>query len=133
MSKIFKRIGIAIFFVASLSGVALVTSGLVASRASTQVTTSKPIAVKSKTVKPPKMKLDTFKGEVIRMNTVSITVRDPKNSYIVRTFTFSPEVAKQLQPLIDKGGYQSGDHVTIKFAQGSTVAQSIKGKASKAF
>ncbi|MGH9864070.1 MAG: hypothetical protein ACRD4H_01515 [Candidatus Acidiferrales bacterium] len=126
MSKIFKRIGIAVFLMASLIGVGVPS-------ASAQVTTSKPITVKTKAVKPPRVKLDIFKGEVVRMNMVSIIVRDPKNSYIVRTFTFSPDVAKRLQPLIDKGGYQSGDRVTIKYAEGSTVAQSIKGKASKAF
>jgi len=125
MSKMCKRIGLIIFLAASFSGIA--------PRALAQVNTGKTIIVKAKTQKPPKVKLDTFKGEVIRMNTVSIIVRDPKNSYIVRTFTFSPDVAKKLQPLIDKGGYQSGDRVTIKYADGSTVAQSIKGKASKAF
>lgn len=129
MSKMSRRIGPVLFF-AALLGVA---SGLAAPSASAQVTTSKTVTVKPKTVKPPKVKLDIFKGEVIRMNTVSIIVRDPKNSYIVRTFTFSPDVAKKLQPLIDKGGYQSGDRVTIKYAAGSTVAQSITGKASKAF
>lgn len=130
MSKMSKRIG-PVFFFAVLLGV--VASGLAVSSASAQVTTSQTVTVKPKTVKPPKVKLDIFKGEVIRMNTVSIVVRDPKNSYIVRTFTFSPDVAKKLQPLIDKGGYQSGDRVTIKYAAGSTMAQSIKGKASKAF
>lgn len=126
MWKMRRRTGIAAFVVASLIGVAVPS-------ASAQTTTSKPITIKTKTVKPPKVKLDTFKGEVIRMNTVSIMVRDPKNSYIVRTFTFSPGVTKKLQSLIDKGGYQSGDRVTIKYAEGSTVAESITGKASKAF
>ncbi|HKV29172.1 MAG TPA: hypothetical protein VJN90_12950 [Candidatus Acidoferrales bacterium] len=121
-----KRIGTVIFFVTLLIGI-------VSPSARAQVTTGKTVTVKPKTVKPAKVKLDIFKGEVIRMNTVSIIVRDPKNSYIVRTFTFSPDVAKKLQPLIDKGGYQSGDRVTIKYAEGSTVAQSITGKASKAF
>ena len=129
MSKMSRRIG-PVLFVVLLGAVA---SGLAAPSASAQVTTSKTITVRPKTVKPPKVKLDIFKGEVIRMNTVSIMVRDPKNSYIVRTFTFSSDVAKKLQPLIDKGGYQSGDHITIKYAAGSTVAQSITGKASKAF
>lgn len=128
MSKMSRRIGPVLFIV-----LLAVASGLAAPSASAQVTTSQTVSVKPKTVKPPKVKLDIFKGEVIRMNTVSIIVRDPKNSYIVRTFTFSPGVAKKLQPLIDKGGYQSGDRVTIKYAAGSTVAQSISGKASKAF
>ncbi|MGH9732576.1 MAG: hypothetical protein ACRD4A_12830 [Candidatus Acidiferrales bacterium] len=124
-----RRIGLMLFVV--FLGVA--ASGLAAPSVSAQVTTSKTVTVKSKTLKPPKVKLDIFKGEVVRMDTVSIMVRDPKNSYIVRTFTFSPDVAKKLQPLIDKGCYQSGDRVTIKYAPGSTVAQSITGKASKAF
>lgn len=130
MSKMSKRTGPVFFFAVLLGAVA---SGFAAPSASAQVTTSKAVTVKAKTVKPPKVKLDIFKGEVIRMDTVSIMVRDPKNSYIVRTFTFSPDVTKKLQPLIDKGGYQSGDRVTIKYAPGSTVAQSITGKASKAF
>lgn len=98
-----------------------------------QETTGKAVTLKAKTVKPEKVKLDTFKGEVVRMDTVSIIVRDPKNSYIVHTFTFSPELTKKLQPLIERGGYQPGDKVTVSFEQGSTVAQSIKGKPSKAF
>ena len=130
MSKMSRRTGLVPFFAVLLGAVA---SGLAVPSASAQVTTSKTVTVKAKTVKPPKVKRDIFKGEVIRMDTVSIMVRDPKNSYIVRTFTFSPDVAKKLQPLIDKGGYQSGDRVTIKYAPGSTVAQSITGKASKAF
>ncbi len=69
----------------------------------------------------------------MRINTVSIMVRDPKNTYIVRTFTFSPDLKKKLQPLIDRGGYQPGDKVTVSFAAGSSEAQSIKGKPSKAF
>src|SRR5487761_828521 len=121
-----KQIGTFIFFAALFSVLA-------APRASAQVTTGKTITVKRKSVKPPKPKMDTFKGEVIRMNTVSIIVRDPKNSYIVRTFTFSPALAKKLHTLIDQGGYQSGDHVTIKYARGTEVAQTIKGKASKGF
>jgi hypothetical protein len=103
------------------------------SPAHAQETTGKAVTLKAKTVKPEKVKLDTFKGEVVRMDTVSIIVRDPKNSYIVRTFTFSPDLAKKLQPLIDRGGYQPGDKITVSFAEGSTVAQSIKGKPSKAF
>lgn len=123
-----KRLVIGIFLICfALLGT------LLASPARSQETTSKPIVVKAKTVRPPKQKIETFKGQVIRMNTVSIIVRDPKNSYIVRTFTFSPELTKKLQALMDRGGYQPGDNVTISYEAGSTVAQSIKGKASKAF
>ena len=112
----------------------LILAGALAARpAHAQVTTSSPITVQPKTVKPPKTKIDTFKGEVVRMNTVSIIVRDPKNSYIVRTFTFSPDLTKKLQNLIGRGGYQPGDSVTVRYEHGGSVAQVIKGKASKAY
>jgi hypothetical protein len=84
-------------------------------------------------IKPAKVKMDTFKGEVIRMNTVSIIVRDPKDSYIVRTFTFSPDLTKKLQSLIGRGGYQPGDTVTVRYQDGTSVADVIKGKPSKAY
>lgn len=83
--------------------------------------------------KPAKVKLDTFKGEVVRMNTVSIIVRDPKDSYLVRTFTFSPDLAKKLEGLIGRGGYQPGDMVTVRYEDGTSVADVIKGKPSKAY
>lgn len=108
-------------------------ASLAALPAQSQVKTGKTITVKVKAPKPPKPKIEKFKGQVIRMNTVSIIVRDEKNSYIVRTFTFSQALAKKLQTLIDRGGYQPGDRVTIFYPVGSTVAQSIKGKPSKAF
>lgn len=84
-------------------------------------------------VKSAKVKLDTFKGEVVRMNTVSIIVRDPKNSYLVRTFTFSADLTKKLQTLIERGGYQPGDTVTVRYEVGTSVADAIKGKPSKAY
>jgi hypothetical protein len=103
------------------------------SRATAQETTVSPVTLKAKTTKPVKTKIDTFKGEVVRMNTVSIIVRDPKNSYMVRTFTFSSDLNKKLQSLIARGGYQPGDTVTIRYKDGSSEAQSIKGKPSKAY
>src|SRR5579875_1487044 len=108
-------------------------TSLAALPAQSQVKTGKTITVKIKAPKPQKPKIEKFKGQVIRMNTVSIIVRDERNSYVVRTFTFSQALAKKLKTWIDRGGYQPGDKVTIFYPAGSTVAQSIKGKASKAF
>lgn len=95
-----------------------------------QVNTGSTITAKPKTLKTPKTKIDTFKGEVVRMNTVSIIVRDPKNSYVVRTFTFSPNLTKKLQALIERGGYQPGDRVTVRYEHGTSTADVIKGKPS---
>ncbi len=112
----------------------LMFAGVLApSPAAAQETTTSPVTLKAKTTKPAKIKIDTFKGEVVRMNTVSIIVRDPKNSYVVRTFTFSSDLNKKLQSLIARGGYQPGDMVTIRYKDGSAEANSIKGKPSKAY
>lgn len=101
--------------------------------AAAQENTASPVTLKAKTSKPVKVKMDTFKGEVVRMNTVSIIVRDPKNSYVVRTFTFSPELTKKLQNLIARGGYQPGDVVTVRYKDGTSEAEMIKGKPSKGY
>lgn len=93
-----------------------------------QVTTRKPITVKIKTPKPH---YDTFRGVVLHMDAQSIIVRDPKNASIVKTFSYTPELSKRLKKRIDRGGYQFGDRVQLKYASGGTVAQSIAGKASK--
>lgn len=103
------------------------------SPATAQENTASPVTLKAKTTKAAKVKIDTFKGEVVRMNTVSIIVRDPKNSYVVRSFTFSSDLSKKLQSLIARGGYQPGDTVTIRYKDGSAEALSIKGKPSKAY
>lgn len=107
--------------------------GLAALPAQAQVTTGTPITVRVKTRKPPKPKTETFKGEVVYMNAGSISVRDPKNTLIVRTFTYSAALKKKLQTLIARGGYQFGDKVQIRYVAGSSVAEGIKGKASKPF
>jgi hypothetical protein len=109
------------------------SSALLIPAARAQETTASPVTLKARTTKPEKVKIETFKGEVVRMNTVSIIVRDPKNSYVVRTFTFSPELTKKLQDLIGRGGYQPGDMVTIRYAHGTSEAQLIKGKPSKSY
>lgn len=111
----------------------LFSSAFAARACYSQETTSSPVTLKAKTIKAPKVKMDTFKGEVVRMNTVSIIVRDPKNSYVVRTFTFSSDLTKKLQDLIGRGGYQPGDLVTVRYKDGTSEADSIKGKPSKGY
>src|SRR5215469_18864521 len=118
-------------FIASL--ILLASCAFSARVAYPQETTASPVTLKAKTEKAPKIKIDTFKGEVVRMNTVSIIVRDPKDSYIVRTFTFSPDLTKKLQSLIERGGYQPGDVVTVRYKDGTSEAELIKGKPSKGY
>jgi hypothetical protein len=74
-----------------------------------------------------------FRGQVVNETSKFITVRssDPDHLNELRTFTFSPELQPKMQSILDAGGYQSGDRVTVTFFAGSTVALKISGKPSK--
>lgn len=82
-------------------------------------------------VKQPKLKTLKYKGMVIIATRVQITVRDPQNERMVRTFRLSDEMQEKMQQIIDKGGYQHGDKVEIHHLEGSDIALKIKGKPSK--
>lgn len=95
-----------------------------------QLATDKPIVVKSPK-SGSKPKLVKFKGEVLRCDYVSITVRSRENERLLRTFTYSPGLRGKMHKILDKGGYQYGDKVEIESEPGSDVALRVKGKPSK--
>jgi hypothetical protein len=83
-------------------------------------------------VKPKKQDLrPKFEGTVMNSNSVLITVRSKTNELAVQTFTLSPDASAKMQKIIDKGGYQYGDKVTVYFDPVSHQALRVKGKASK--
>lgn len=94
--------------------------------AGAQIDPSKPFQVR--TLKP---KLATFKGEVMNVTPVTITVRSQESERVIRTFRYSDEVRERMQQMIDRGGYQYGDKVKIQYEAGSDIALRIKGKPSK--
>jgi hypothetical protein len=84
------------------------------------------------TIKPKKQSpYPKFEGTVMNSNNILITVRGKENELAVRTFTLSEEAAAKMQKLIDKGGYQYGDKVTVFYDPTTNKAIKIKGKASK--
>ncbi len=84
------------------------------------------------TIKPKKQQPHPkFEGTVMNSNNVIITVRSKENELAVRTFTFTDEAAAKMQKIIDKGGYQYGDKVTVFYDPTTNKAIKIKGKASK--
>lgn len=90
--------------------------------AAAQLTTAPTVKAKS-----PRQQIDRFHGEVVNFTDVAITVRDPKNVYTVRTFQFSPALAKKLT-----GHYvPNSSRVTIKFVHMSDTAVALKGKILK--
>jgi hypothetical protein len=76
---------------------------------------------------PPK-----FEGTVINATVAQITVRARGNDMAIQTFPLAPEASAKMLQIIDKGGYQYGDKVTVFFDPDSKKALKVKGKPSKA-
>jgi hypothetical protein len=93
------------------------------------VDTAVPIVVNA--VKPKPTGLAKFEGFVMNANIAQITVRAKGNDLGIRTFTLSQTASTKMQQIVDKGGYQYGDKVTIMYDPASLQAIKIKGKPSK--
>jgi hypothetical protein len=91
--------------------------------------TAVPIIVNA--VKPKPTGLSKFEGFVMHANIAQITVRAKGNDMAIQTFALSEEAAAKMQAIVDKGGYQYGDRVTILYDPASLKAIKLKGKPSK--
>jgi len=72
-----------------------------------------------------------LRAEVIHADAVTLIVREQQNGMAIHTFNFSSELQPRMQALLDKGGFQYGDKVSILFMPGQTVALRIHGRPSK--
>jgi hypothetical protein len=95
------------------------------------VDTAVPIIVSAVTPKP-KPGVAKFEGFVMHANIAQITVRAKGNDMAVRTFPLSDPAIAKMQQIVDKGGYQYGDKVTVLYDSTSLKALKVKGKPSKA-
>jgi len=93
------------------------------------VDTAVPIIVQA--VKPKPSGLAKFEGFVMHANIAQITVRAKGNDLAIRTFALSDRAATKMQQIVDKGGYQYGDKVTVFYDPASEKAIKVKGKPSK--
>jgi hypothetical protein len=96
------------------------------------VDTAVPIIVSAVKPGPKPNGLDKFEGFVVQANIAQITVRAKGNDLAIRTFPLSQAAAAKMQQIVDKGGYQYGDKVTVLYDPASQRAIKIKGKPSKA-
>jgi hypothetical protein len=96
------------------------------------VDTAVPIIVSAVKPTPKPSGLDKFEGFVMHANIAQITVRAKGNDLAIRTFPLSQAAAGKMQQIVDKGGYQYGDKVTVLYDPASQRAIKIKGKPSKA-
>jgi hypothetical protein len=94
------------------------------------VDTAVPIVVNAVKPKPP-AGLAKFEGFLMNANIAQITVRAKGNDLGIRTFSLSQAAAAKMQQIVDKGGYQYGDKVTVWYDPSSLQAIKIKGKPSK--
>jgi hypothetical protein len=81
-------------------------------------------------VKPKPSGLAKFQGTVMNATSVQITVRAMGNDMGIQTFTLSKGASAKMQQIIDKGGYQYGDKVTVMYDPSSLKAVKVKGKPS---
>jgi len=72
-----------------------------------------------------------LKAEVIHADSQTIIVRERQNGMMIHTFNFSPDLKDRMQAILDNGGFQYGDKVSVLFMPGQTVALRIHGKPSK--
>ncbi len=91
--------------------------------------TAVPIIVNA--VKPKPSGLAKFEGTVMNANIAQITVRAKGNDMAIQTFTLSKQASARMQQIIDKGGFQYGDKVTVMYNPSSQQAIKVKGKPSQ--
>jgi len=95
------------------------------------VDTAAPIVVNAVKPKSKTTGLGKFEGHVVNANIAQITVRAKGNETWLQTFTLSQAMSAKMQTIVDKGGYQYGDKVTVYYDPTTKQALQIKGKPSK--
>jgi hypothetical protein len=91
---------------------------------------AKPIVVKL-APKPKTTGLQKYEGYIVHANTAQVTVRAKGNDLGIETFALNQDVSAKMQKIVDNGGYQYGDKVTVYYDPSSRVAMKIKGKPSR--
>lgn len=84
-----------------------------------QVTTTKPIRAKQ-----PKVQTEKYKGVVVTWTPVSITVRPKESHTLLRTFSFTEDLQRQ----VENRYMENGDTVTVHVRKGSEMAVKLSGK-----
>ena len=91
-----------------------------------------PIIVNAITPKPkPKPGVQKFQGLFVHGNPAQVTLRQSGNEMDIQTFPLSQEASAKMQKIMDKGGYQYGDKVTVYYDSTTHKALKFKGKPSR--
>src|SRR5262252_7073351 len=97
--------------------------------AAAAVDTAVPIIVKA--VTPHKDPHPKFEGTFVNATVAQITVRAKGNDMTIQTFPLSENASAKMLAIIDKGGYQYGDKITVFYDPDTKKALKVKGKPSK--
>jgi hypothetical protein len=89
-----------------------------------------PIVVKAVTPKP-KPGVQKFQGYVMHANNAQVTLKSRGNDLGIQTFPLSTAASAKMQKIIDNGGYQYGDKLTVYYDSQTRQALKFKGKPSR--
>ncbi len=59
--------------------------------------------------------LQPFRGEVLRADTVSLTVRDRRDPRHIRTFHYAPTLRPKILHLFEREGIEPGSRVEVRY------------------
>jgi hypothetical protein len=102
-----------------------------AAQAPVVVDTAVPILINAIKPKPKANGLAKFEGFVMHANIAQITARAKNSELTIQTFPLSQQASAKMQQIVDKGGFQYGDKVTIYYNPTTLQAIKVKGKPSK--
>ena len=94
------------------------------------VDTAVPIIVNEIKPKPKATGLMKYEVFVLNANRAQVTVRAAGNDLSMQTFPLSDRASAKMQQIIDKGGYQYGDKITVYYDPTSLKVMKFKGKPS---
>ncbi|GAC1666383.1 MAG: hypothetical protein NVS9B4_22070 [Candidatus Acidiferrum sp.] len=95
------------------------------------VDTAAPIVINAVKPKPKPSGVAKFEGYVVNANTAQITARAKGNDMTIRTFSLGDAQSDKMQQIVDKGGYQYGDKVTVYYDSATLKVVKFKGKPSR--
>ena len=94
------------------------------------VDTAAPIIVNAIKPKPKATGLAKFQGFVLHANIAQVTMRAKDDERAIQTFALGEKASAKMQQIVDKGGYQYGDKITVYYDPQSLKAIKFKGKPS---
>jgi len=90
-----------------------------------------PILVKAITPKKKDLGTTKFHGFFMNGNQAQVTLKAKGDDMAIQTFPLSQDASEKMQKIIDKGGYQYGDKITVYYDAQTHKALKFKGKPSR--